>query len=199
MKYNFGFSLLDALAAIGILVVLGCISTFPMCGNPEMHKKFKLESACCSAKGIVKLFELIQVDERGSGDSNVCSWPTDAASLPRWMNTLTNYFGSTDLIRSFSAEDVKVTSWSANKGPNVNAYYIYPVTADSPANAILMTSRNYRLPTSGNGPALIESDKPFGTNGAIVVTKGGKAQVIAAGNATNDVSTIGIVEGAPLN
>ena len=196
MKSSSGLSLVEILV---ILVIIGFLASMRTnCGHIP-HGKAKLSSASSSAGGIVKLCALMQVDEIVSGDTNVCSWPTNAAYLPRWMNSLTNYSGTNDLAKLFSAEDVKVTSWTANKGPNTNAYFIYPVTSDSPANAILMTSRNYRLPSSGKGPALVATDKPFGTKGAIVVTKGGSSQVITARQATNDVSTIGIVEGAPLN
>jgi len=196
MKNSSGLTLIEALV---ILVIIGFLASIRKnCGHipPE---KAKLLSASSSARAIVKLCALMQVDEIGSGDSNVCSWPTNAACFPRWMNSLTNYWGTNDLAKLFSAEDVKVTSWNANQGPNTNVYFIYPVTSDSPSNAILMTSRNYRLPTSGNGPALVATDKPFGTNGAVVVTKDRSSQVITARQATNDVSSIGIVEGAPLN
>jgi len=102
-------------------------------------------------------------------------------------------------MKIFSAGEIKATSWITNAGPNTNAYYIYPVTNDSGSNTVLLTSRNYLLPTKGNGPALVAGTKPFGDLGAIVVKKNGTTLIITPRQATHPVSSIGIVEGAPLN
>ena len=196
MKNSPGFSLIELLVVIVIILMLANIGHVEIGLAPE---KAKLVRACSEAHGIVLLCAMMQVDE-SSGETNKFAWPgTNAASLAIWMNALTNYAGTNDLVRLFSADDVKVASWNAGTGPDSNAFYIYPVTAGSDPESVLLTSRNYLLPTSGNGPALKATDRPFGSKGAIVVKKDGSAQVITARMATNPVSTIGIVGGAPLN
>ena len=183
-----------------ILGVLYIVFSQPTGGvDPERLKMARLNASRAAAGGIVTLCRLAEADA-SSGDASVFVWPgTNAASMIQWKNTLTNYIDTKNLDRCFSAYDPQVSSWGRKTVYQTNAYYIYPVTTKSPANTVLMSTRNYRLPISGKGTALVATDKPFGANGAIVVTKGGGAQVITARQATNDVSSIGIVEGAPLN
>ncbi len=98
-------------------------------------------------------------------------------------------------MKIFSAGDIRVTAWNES-GPNNSAYYVYAIDDTSPSDAILMSTKNWLAPISGAGPALTKDGKPFGDKGAIIVKKGGSAQVINSRQATNDVSTIGFTTNA---
>jgi len=190
MKRSSGFTLIELLVVITIIGILASISIPAISGALD---KAKLTKAAANLGGVVKIIAIMQVDEVG-GDTNVTSFPgTNAVTLAAWYNSLTNYAGTNDLMKLFSAGDVNVSSWTA-AGPNTNAFFVYGVTSESEGDAILMTSRNWQAPTTGNGPALNKTAKPFGDKGAVILKKSSVygGQVITARQATNAVSSIGI-------
>jgi len=181
------FTLIELLVVITIIGILMAI-TIPAIGGGV--DKARLAATQKSLVGVVNLIALINTDVE-AGDTNLSAYPS--TNLNNWYNSLTNYCGTNDLMKLFSAGEVRVTSWSSS-GPNTNAYYVYAVDSSSEGDTILMTTRNWRAPISGNGPALVKSSKPFGDKGALVLKKGhaAGAQVISSKQATNDISSIGI-------
>ena len=191
MKKSPGFTLIELLVVITIIGILATITIPAVTGALD---KAKLTAASAQAGGIVKLCALIQVDELGSGDTNLSSWPglVGDNNIKQWYNSLTNYSGTNDLMKLFSAGDVKANGWAANTGPSyagTNAYWIYGVSTDSSGDTVLMTTHNWKMPATGTGPAL--SGVPFNEKGAILVKKGGTAQVVTVRQATNDVGSLG--------
>ena len=185
-----GFTLIELLVVISIIAILATVAIPAIGGAMD---KAKLTKAQTDVLGISKLIGLMRVDADGYSDTNISKYP--GTNLALWYNSLTNYSSTNDLMKIFSAGDIKVSSWSAS-GPNTNAYYIYAVSDDSADDTILMTTRNWLAPSSGNGPALTKSSQPFGDKGAIVFKKSGSATVINARQATNDVSSIGVATNA---
>lgn len=187
MKRSSGFTLIELLVVITIIGILASISIPAISGALD---KAKLTKAAANLGGIIKIMAVMQVDEV-QGDTNISSYP--GTNLDLWYKSLTNYAGTNDLMKLFSAGDVNVTTWTGS-GPNTNAFYVYGVSSESEGDSILMTSRNWKAPLTGAGPALVKTDKPFGDKGAIVLKKSHVygAQIINARQATNAIETIGI-------
>jgi prepilin-type N-terminal cleavage/methylation domain-containing protein len=179
------FTLIELLVVITIIGILAAIAIPAIGGAVD---KAKLTQAQSSLSGITKIVALIGIDA-DTGDTNVSKYPS--TNLTFWYKSLTNYAGTNDLMKMFSAGDIKATSWN-DSGPNVSAYYVYAVSDDSPGDAIMMSSKNWLVPTSGNGPALVSSAKPFGDKGALILKKSSAVQIINSRQATNDISNFGI-------
>jgi prepilin-type N-terminal cleavage/methylation domain-containing protein len=181
------FTLIELLVVITIIGILASIAIPAIGGAVD---KAKLTQAQTSLAGISKAVALAAVDFNAYGDTNVSVYP--GTNLGAWYNTLTNYVSTNDLMKVFSAGDVKVTSWAPTTGPNTNAFYIYAVAEESADDTIFFSTRNWLAPTSGNGPALSKSSRPFGDKGVLVLKKGGSASVISAMQATNAITNIGL-------
>jgi len=183
LKAN-SFTLVELLVVIAIIGLLAGV-TVPTVG--KALDKGKLTSDLGKAR-TWKEIDLIILNE---GDTNLSQYPgTNASDLPKWFAGILKAVGTNAALKLFTVDTFKPTIWDTNTGPNVLPYYIY--ACDEFNGDVLLTTRNWELPSSGSGPELSNA-KPFGKTGAILFYKNGGAVLITPQTATNAVTNWGSV------
>ena len=135
-------------------------------------------------------------DGAATGDAS-SAWPGDLiastqlnpSSLVDYCNNFLltkGYLKSGDFLKLLNAAGCNFVAGIAPGTPDTitftggsAALKVYPITDAAPSNAVFSVSRNYNYnqPLANNGI-------PYGTNGFIVVQKGGSAAVFKEGQAT---------------
>lgn len=185
LKAN-SFTLIELLVVIAIIGLLASVAV-PTVG--KALDKGKLSAELGKARTF-KEIDLLITAEVIAGDTNLSSLPgTNQTDLPKWYAGLIRAVGTNEAMKLFSASGVKVTSLDTNTGPNTNAFYIYACNEDN--GDIMLTSRNFLLPPTGNGA--LTSTLPFKKTGAIIFFKNGGATLITPTTATNASTNWGSV------
>lgn len=178
------FTLIELLVVIAIIGLLAGV-TVPTVG--KAIDKGKLTADLGKAR-TWKEIDLIILNE---GDTNLSQFPgTNAAELPKWYAGITKAIGTNAALKLFSVDNIKPTNWDTNSGPNAMPYYIY--ACDQDVGDVMLTTRNWQLPSSGVGPAFTAA-KPYGKIGAVLFYKNGGATLITPQLATNAVTNWGSV------
>lgn len=190
LKIN-SFTLVELLVVIAIIGMLAGI-TVPTVGKALEKGKI---AADLGKSRTWKEIDLLVVNE---GDPTISQYPgSSAESLPLWYAGILRVVGTNAALKLFSVAEIKPTNFSSQTGPNTNPYVIYATSEDTNVS-VMLTTRNWRLPTTGSGPALSKGVKPFGDLGATMFLNNGSAFLITPQLATNALTNWGTV-GTPLN
>jgi len=187
------FTLIELLVVIAIIAILAALAVPAL---TSALKKAQMTGTMNNAHQLYLAAFSMSNDGAATGDAS-SAWPGDliasnqltAGSLQQYCNNFLltkGYLKSGDFLKLLNAAGCNFTATITAGTPDTIAFAtgtaalkVYPLTDAAPSNAIFSVSHNYVYDTG-----LLNAGIPYGTNGFIVVQKGGSAVVMKEGQAT---------------
>ena len=192
-KFFSAFTLIELLVVIAIIAIL---AAFAVPALTSALTKGKMTGTMNNARQLYLAQFQMSNDGAATGDAT-SAWPGDlvAGGLTPGAGTLTNYLNvlcsksylrGGDALKLLTASGAPFTATVTTTGgidslsapTGIGALKVYPVTDADTVSAIFCATHNYVYNT-----ALLSTGQPYGTNGFIVVHKGGDAAIFRAGQA----------------
>jgi len=192
-KFFSAFTLIELLVVIAIIAIL---AAFAVPALTSALTKGKMTGTMNNARQLYLAQFQMSNDGAATGDST-SAWPGDliAGGLTPGAGTLTNYLNvlcsksylrGGDALKLLTASGAPYSATVTTTGgidslsvpTGIGALKVYPVTDADTVSAIFCATHNYVYNT-----ALLSTGQPYGTNGFIVVHKGGDAAIFRAGQA----------------
>jgi len=202
-KFFTAFTLIELLVVIAIIAIL---AAFAVPALTSALTKGKMTGTMNNARQLYIAQFQMSNDGAATGDAS-SAWPGDlvASGLTPGAGTLINYLNvlcgkgylrGGDALKLLTASGAPFTAAvttaggidSLNTPGGIGALKVYPVTDADTVSALFCSTHNYIYNT-----ALLSTGQPYGTNGFIVVHKGGDAAIFRAGQATFTAATWGTI------
>jgi prepilin-type N-terminal cleavage/methylation domain-containing protein len=192
-KPSSAFTLIELLVVIAIIAILAALAVPAL---TSALKKAQMSGTMNNGRQLYLAAFSMANDGAATGDASL-AWPGDlinatllnAGSLNDYCNNFLlakGYLKAGDFLKLLNAPSCNLVATITPGTPDTiqftggnAALKVYPITDAAPANAVFATSHNYVYDT-----ALAAAGLPYGTNGFIVVQKGGNAAVFKEGQAT---------------
>ena len=198
------FTLIELLVVIAIIAILAALAVLAL---TSALKKAQMTGTMNNAHQLYLAAFSMSNDGAATGDAS-SAWPGDliasvppqltAGSLQQYCNNFLltkGYLKSGDFLKLLNAAGCNFVAGIAPGTPDTitftsgsAALKVYPITDTAPSNAVFSVSHNYDY-----NQALVNGGIPYGTNGFIVVQKGGSAAVFKEGQATTTGWTNGTI------
>lgn len=189
MKRTSGFTLIEMLVVISIIVVLAAFA------GPALFSALSKGQMTGSVNNTRQLYlagQQMALDGATNADTTR-AWPGDDATITDLQvycsRLVTNgYLQTGDLQKIFSAPGAVCTATSTTAGTppvttvtlaGTSALKVYPVKEVDSANTVFAVTSNYTYATALNASAA-----PYGDKGFVVQRKGGDAALLKTNNAT---------------
>jgi prepilin-type N-terminal cleavage/methylation domain-containing protein len=187
------FTLIELLVVIAIIAILAALAVPAL---TSALKKAQMTGTMNNAHQLYLAAFSMSNDGAATGDAS-SAWPGDliastqltGGSLQAYCNNFLltkGYLKSGDFLKLLNAAGCNFVAAIAPGTPDTitfgtgsAALKVYPITDAAPSNAVFATSHNYNY-----NQGLLNAGIPYGTNGFIVVQKGGSAAVFKEGQAT---------------
>ena len=198
-KFYSAFTLIELLVVIAIIAILAALAV------PALTSALKKAQQTGTMNNAHQLYlAQFQMSNDGAATGDASSaWPGDliqaglltggdlgndlASYINKFLCTK-GYLKAGDFLKLLNAPGTSLTATIVAGNPDTitltggtASLKVYPVSDAAPSSAIFCTSHNYDYDTALNASA---SQIPYGTNGFIVVQKGGSAAVFKEGQAT---------------
>ena len=185
------FTLIELLVVIAIIAIL---AAFAVPALNSALKKGQMTGTLNNARQLYIAQFQMSNDGAASGDTSL-GWPGDLIANGSLTTVTLNgytdylllkgYLQGGDVLKLLSAPGAGITGTFTAGPPQTVAYTagtgalkVYPIIDSDPVSGVFCTSHNYVYNT-----ALLSTDVPYGTNGFIVVHKGGDAAIYREGQA----------------
>jgi prepilin-type N-terminal cleavage/methylation domain-containing protein len=186
------FTLIELLVVIAIIAILAALAVPAL---TSALKKAQMTGTMNNAHQLYLAAFSMSNDGAATGDAS-SAWPGDliastqltAGSLQNYCNDFLltkGYLKSGDFLKLLNAAGCNFIATITPGTPDTIAFSsgtaslkVYPITDSAPSNAIFSVSHNYNY-----NQGLLNAGIPYGTNGFIVVQKGGSAAVFKEGQA----------------
>jgi prepilin-type N-terminal cleavage/methylation domain-containing protein len=195
-KSSSAFTLIELLVVIAIIAILAALAVPAL---TSALKKAQMTGTMNNGRQLYLAAFSMSNDGAATNDASL-AWPGDliqsgqitagAAALETYCNNFLaakGYLKAGDFLKILNAPGCSFVAAVTPGNPDTitfntgaGALKVYPVSDAAPSNAIFATSHNYEYGTALN---LAPSQLPYGTNGFIVVHKGGDAAVYKEGQA----------------
>src|SRR5437667_6925317 len=201
-KITSASTLIELLVVIAIIAILAALAVPAL---TSALKKAQMTGTMNNAHQLYLAAFSMSNDGAATGDSS-SAWPGDliassqltAASLQNYCNDFLlnkGYLKSGDFLKLLNAAGCNFIAGIQAGTPDTITFTggsaslkVYPITDAAPSNAVFSVSHNYNY-----NQALLNAGIPYGTNGFIVVQKGGSAAVFKEGQATTAGWTNGTI------
>jgi prepilin-type N-terminal cleavage/methylation domain-containing protein len=188
------FTLIELLVVIAIIAILAALAVPAL---TSALKKAQMTGTMNNGRQLYLAAFSMSNDGAATGDST-SAWPGDlinggtltAGSLNQYCNEFLlrkGYLKSGDFLKllnapgcNFGADITGGTPDTINFTSGTASLKVYPFRDGAPSNAIFATSHNYDYRTALSAST---SQTPYGTNGFIIIQKGGSAAVFKEGQA----------------
>ena len=192
-KFSSAFTLIELLVVIAIIAILAALAVPAL---TSALKKAQMTGTMNNAHQLYLAAFSMSNDGAATGASS-SAWPGDliassqltAGSLQQYCNNFLltkGYLKSGDFLKLLNAAGCNFIAGITPGTPDTISFTggkaalkVYPITDAAPSNAIFSVSHNYNY-----NQGLTNAGIPYGTNGFIVVQKGGSAAVFKEGQAT---------------
>jgi prepilin-type N-terminal cleavage/methylation domain-containing protein len=193
-KFLSAFTLIELLVVIAIIAILAALAVPAL---TSALKKAQMTGTMNNGRQLYLAAFSMANDGAATGDASL-AYPGDliasgqlaAASLQDYCNVFLlqkGYLKGGDFLKLLNAPSCSFVAGITPGTPDTIAFTsgsaalkVYPITDAAPSNAIFCVTHNYDYDTALAGAA---SQIPYGTNGFIVVQKGGSAAVYKEGQA----------------
>ena len=193
-KSSSAFTLIELLVVIAIIAILAALAVPAL---TAALKKAQMTGTMNNGRQLYLAAFSMANDGAATGDASL-AWPGDliqsgqlaASSLQDYTNLFLlrkGYLKGGDFLKLYNAPGCSFVAAVAPGPPETITFTsgsasmkVYPVTDSAPSSAIFAASHNYDYDTALTGSL---SQIPYGTNGFIVVQKGGNAAVFKEGQA----------------
>jgi len=193
-KFWSAFTLIELLVVIAIIAILAALAVPAL---TSALKKAQMTGTMNNGRQLYLAAFSMANDGAATGDAS-SAWPGDlingtyltagATALNDYSNLFLlqkGYLQGGDFLKLLNASSCSFVATVAAGNPETITFQtgtaalkVYPLTDAAPSNAIFATSHNYVYDT-----AVATAGVPYGTNGFIVVQKGGSAAVFKQGQA----------------